>query len=144
MDHGRATRLLTAILLAIAIVSVVHYADNYFNYDAFPQSGTLPNPSRTLVGLSWFLFTAAGITGYLLFRRRRYVIASLLLGFYAGSGLVGFGHYAVEAMTDAVWWRQAHVIADILLGIATLSFAVWAALRLRWRLSTPLRSGEVR
>lgn len=130
VGHARATRLLTALLATAVVVSVVHYADNYFNYDAFPQSESLPAPSRTLVGTSWFIFTAAGLAGYMLFRRREYAVASLLLGFYAGSGLVGFGHYATGGMTDAVWWRQAHVVADILLGLAMISFAIWAALRL--------------
>ena len=131
MDHDRALRLLTAILAVAVAVSIVHYADNYFNYDEFPQSETLPNPSAALVGLSWFLFTAAGAAGYLLFRRRSYVLACISLGFYSGSGLVGILHYSAEGMTEAVWWRQAHVIADILLGAAMLAFAVWAALSLR-------------
>lgn len=133
MDHERATRVLTAIFLTAVAISIVHYADNYFNYSEFPQSETIPNPSATLVGLSWFVFTAVGVAGYVLFRRRSYPIACLCLGFYAGSGLVGVLHYATEAMTDAIWWRQAHVVADILLGVAMVSFAVWAALNLSAR-----------
>jgi hypothetical protein len=45
------------------------------------------------------------------------------------SGLIGIGHYTVEGATDMVWWRQTHVIVDILCGIAILGFALWAALR---------------
>lgn len=126
----KASGVLTGLLAAAVVVSVVHYADNYFNYEDFPLSDTLPNPSRGLVAFAWFLFTAAGIAGFVLFRRRSYAVAALLLGFYAGSGLVGFGHYATEGMTDAIWWRQAHVVADILLGTAMLGFAVWVALNL--------------
>jgi hypothetical protein len=126
-DHARAVRRLT-ILLAIAVaVSVVHYADNYLNYDSFPTADDLPAPSAGLVGFSWFAFTAAGLLGYVLFRRGRHMRAAcLLLGYYSLSGLVGLGHYAAPAMFDAVWWRQAHVIADIGCGIAVLAFAVWA------------------
>lgn len=32
-------------------------------------------------------------------------------------------------MTDAVWWRQAHVVADIVLGLAVLAIAVVFAVR---------------
>jgi hypothetical protein len=128
MDHARATRLLTALLLTAFAVSVVHYTDNYFNYEEFPRSGTLPNPSAGVVGISWFLFTAFGIAGYMLFLRRSYAPAALCLAAYSGSGLVGVLHYSVSGMTDAVWWRQTHVIADVLLGVAVLAFAVWTAL----------------
>lgn len=119
------------ILLTAAAVSIVHYADNYLNYEDFPQTDAIPAPSATLVGLSWFGFTAFGIAGYVQFRRRHYRIASLCLGFYAGSGLVGFGHYLSADMTEAVWWRQTHVVADIVLGVAILTFAVWTATRMQ-------------
>ncbi len=82
-EHAVAVRRLT-ILLALAIaVSIVHYADNYFNYDAFPTGDDLPAPSRGLVGASWFFFTAAGIAGYVLFRRGRIGPACALLAYYS-------------------------------------------------------------
>ncbi len=40
---------------------------------------------------------------------------------------MGFAHYAVPGATDMVWWRQTHVVVDILLGLAILAFALWAA-----------------
>ena len=48
---------------------------------------------------------------------------------YSVSGLIGFGHYTVPGATDMVWWRQTHVVADILCGIAIFGFALWAARR---------------
>ena len=126
MSHDRAVKLLTALFAVAVIVSIVHYADNYFNYEEYPKSDSLPNPSAALVGLSWFFFTALGIGGYLLFRRRSYPLACLLLAAYSGSGLVGILHYSADGMTDAVWWRQMHVIADIACGAAVFAFAVWA------------------
>lgn len=128
--EDRALTVLMWLLATAVVVSVVHYADNFVNYDAFPLAESIPNPSRNLVGLAWLLFTGAGIGGYVLFRGGSYPTACLLLGVYSGSGLVGFGHYAASGMTEAAWWRQAHVVADILLGLAILLFAVWAALNL--------------
>ncbi len=128
--HRRALSILTWILLLAVAVSVVHYVDNYVNYADFPQSDTVPNPSKTTVGAAWFFFTAFGVAGYLLFRRRRYPLALVCLAVYSGSGLVGIGHYLTEGMTDAVWWRQAHVVADIVLGASVLAFCLWAARRL--------------
>jgi hypothetical protein len=84
---------------------------------------------------AWFPFTAAGLAGYLLFRRRPSGLALVLLAAYSGSGLIGIGHYLVPGATSMPWWRQAHVCLDITLGIAMLSFALWATrfASRRWR-----------
>lgn len=70
------------------------------------------------------------------FRRGRLRLAALCLGIYSLSGLIGIGHYTVPAMTDTVWWRQAHVVADILCGVAVLAFA-FACARAAGRAGAP-------
>ncbi len=129
MVKAPATRLLLVLLGVAFAVSVVHYTDNYFNYDDYPQPGPddLPAPSATVVGLAWFVFTAFGALGVWLWFRDRVTGAALALTGYSVSGLIGFGHYAVPGATDMVWWRQTHVVVDILCGIAILGFALWAA-----------------
>lgn len=132
MTRGASPRVLAALLTVAVAVSVVHYADNYFNYAAFPTSDELPAPSRALVGISWFAFTAAGVLGYALFRAgRRIGLACAFLAYYSVSGLIGVGHYTAGEMVDAPWWRQAHVVADILCGmaIALFAFAAWQRTR---------------
>jgi hypothetical protein len=122
-----ATRLLTGLLSFAVAASIVHYTDNYLNYDAYPQSSSVPNPSAIIVLLSWFVFTSFGIAGYVLFCRGDITRACLCLAAYSGSGLVGIGHYTVPGATDLVWWRQLHIITDIFCGVAIFAFAVWAA-----------------
>ncbi len=131
-DHRRAVRILSVIFALAVVVSIVHYTDNYVNYQDYPQSETAPNPSAALILAAWFAFTAAGLTGYLLFRRRPSDLALVLLAAYSGSGLVGIGHYLVPGATAMPWWRQAHVCLDIACGIAIFSFAMWT-LRARRR-----------
>jgi hypothetical protein len=126
-DHRRAVRILGWIFAVAVMVSIVHYTDNYVNYNDYPQARTVPNPSAALVLGAWFAFTAAGLAGYLLFRRRPSDLALVLLAAYSGSGLVGIGHYLVPGATSMPWWRQVHVCLDIACGIAVFSFAVWAA-----------------
>jgi hypothetical protein len=129
--HARVLRELTALLAVAVAVSVVHYTDNTVNYTDYPQSVTLPNPSQTVVFLSWFLFTAFGVAGWLLFRQGRVERACLCLAVYSGSGLVGILHYGVGGTSRFPWWRHAHIAADIACGFAVIGFAVWAVVRLR-------------
>ena len=126
-EHQRAVRVLSWVFAVAVLVSIVHYTDNYVNYHDYPQSRTLPNPSAALVLGAWFGFTAAGLAGFVLFRRRPSAVALVLLAAYSGSGLVGIGHYLVPGATSMPWWRQVHVSLDIACGIAVFSFAVWAA-----------------
>jgi hypothetical protein len=123
------------VLLGLAFaVSVVHYTDNFVNFDDYPQPGaesSLPAPGEGLIGASWFVFTAFGVAGLWLFLRGRIVPAAVALTAYSMSGLIGIGHYLVDGATDMVWWRQAHVVADIVLGVLVLTFALWSVVALR-------------
>ena len=123
------------VLMSVAfVVSVIHYIDNTVNYADFPQAepgSRLPNPSVQVVGGAWFFFTAFGALGLWLFVRGRVTAAAIAIAVYSGSGLVGFGHYAVPGATDMVWWRQAHVIVDIICGLMLFAFALWSVLTLR-------------
>ena len=132
----KALGLLTVLLAVAVTVSVVHYVDNVLNYDDYPQPTSGTGPSRTLIAISWFVFTAFALGAYLLFLRGRVLPAAICLATYAGSGLVGLGHDTVDGATEMVWWRQVHVIADILCGIAVLAFAI-LLVRYRDELSPP-------
>lgn len=115
-------------LLAVAfVVSVVHYADNTLNHADFPAGGPIPDPSRLVVGASWFLFTAFAVLAILAWRRGDLRRAALCLAAYSGSGLVGIGHYTVPGASGMPWWRHAHVVTDIALGVALLAVAVMLA-----------------
>ena len=85
MDRARATRLLVGLLAFAFAVSVVHYVDNYVNYEDYPQGGVVPvpQPSATLVAAGWFVFTASGAVGLLLWLRGRVTAASVFLTGYS-------------------------------------------------------------
>ena len=108
--------------IAVA-VSVVHYTDNSFNYAEYPVPASGPAPSQTLIGLAWFAFTAFGIAAYAQFDRGNDRVGALLMAVYSGSGLVGLGHYTVD-MGGQPWWRHAHIVADILCGVALLALSL--------------------
>ena len=123
-------------LIAVAFaVSIVHYADNFTSYDEYPLSDTIPTPSKTLIGLSWFGFAAAAGAALLFLRRGELGPAAIALAGFSLSGLVGIGHYTVEGTGEFPWWRHAHILTDITLGIALAATAVWL-----WRRRDTLRA----
>jgi hypothetical protein len=130
VSYLRATRVLCWLLGIAVLVSVVHYVDNYVNYDDYPvpdPDAAVPAPSATLVAVGWFVFTAFGAVGLLLWFRRHITSAAIALTGYSLSGLVGIAHYTVPGATDMAWWRQTHVVVDIACGAAVFGFALWAA-----------------
>ncbi|MFC5731151.1 MULTISPECIES: hypothetical protein [Nocardioides] len=130
MSYQRASRTLWWLLGVAVLVSVVHYVDNYVNYRDYPVPGPdapVPAPSATLIAVAWFVFTASGGLGAMLWLRRRITGASIALAGYSVSGLIGVAHYTAPGAFDMVWWRQAHVVVDIGCGIGVLLFALWAA-----------------
>ena len=136
MDSRSALRPLLVLMGVAVAVSVVHYVDNTVNYADYPQAepGTTlaaVSPSQTTVAAGWFIFTAFGVLGVWWFMRGRIAAAAVAIAIYSGSGLVGLAHYAVPGATDMVWWRQVHVVADIVCGLLLFGFAVWAAVKLR-------------
>ena len=127
----RATRVLLWLLGFAFVVSVIHYVDNFVNYADYPapEPGALLAPTAVVIAVSWFVFTAAGLSGLWLWFRRSIVGAALALASYSVSGLIGIGHYTVPGAIGMPWWRHTHVVVDILCGIAVLGFAAWAILR---------------
>jgi hypothetical protein len=128
--HARASRVLTVIFTTAVIVSVIHYTDNYVNFNDYPQPDQVDLPAAGIWS-AWIAFTAVGLAGYLLFLRSPSVLALALLAIYSGSGLVGILHYSVDGAFQMPWWRQAHVCADILCGFAMITFVFWARTYLR-------------
>lgn len=126
LPQERQTRVLTGLLLVALLASIAHFADNYVNYDAYPQSDAIPTPPDVAVLLLWFAFTAAGAAGYVLVRRGARRRGVVLLAIYSGSGLGGFGHYATVEAFHMPWWRQAAIGVDIACGLAIVGFVVWA------------------
>lgn len=124
MTLERTARIIIGVAIA---VSVVHYVDNSVNYSDYPVADSGPTPSKTLIEVSWFLFTAAAVAGLWLLHQGRLRAAAIAFAVYSGSGLVGIGHYTAPGATSMVWWRQAHIVADILCGIAVLALAVACA-----------------
>lgn len=129
-NHDAQVVVLGALLAIAFVISVIHYADNVANIADYPRTTSIPNPEGWFVGLMWVPFTAAGVAGFLLFRRDGATTpALLLLAFYSGSGLIGAVHYAGVDALSMPWWRHAHIVADVVSGAAIFAFVLVAAIR---------------
>ncbi|WP_117000450.1 hypothetical protein [Desertimonas flava] len=126
----RFTKILTVVLVAAVVVSVVHYVDNTIRYDQFVSDD--PNVvtrliKRPVVPLAWVAYTAALIWAVRQYRARRYDRAALGFAAYSGSGIVGLLHFTDVSPSEFDAFQLTHVIADIVLGIAVLACAAWLA-----------------
>ena len=132
-DGKRELMTIKWVLLAAIAISIVHYADNYLNFDDYvdktlrlddlASGGTPAFITKAGIPVSWVLFTAAAGGAYLLLRRGRRTLAAALLGLYSISGLIGVFHYADVPPGDFDLYQNVFIISDTLLGIAVAVMA---------------------
>lgn len=120
---------LLRILLALGIASTaVHYTDNAVSIEQYPQPTWITVP--VIFGV-WIGLTAAGIAGYVLYRRGKTWPALALLVLYSYTGLSTPLHYLYGSLSDLAWWKQLSVWTDGLTGAAILAFALREAITTR-------------
>lgn len=126
----RATTVLRALLALAVTVSVLHYGDMTLRFDDY----VAPDPSfpgslvtHWLVPVSWVVFTAVGLLGYLRFRAGRWPIAAALIGAYSAQGLVDVGHYQDLSPADLSAFQNTTIVGGVVVGVAVLGFAIWTA-----------------
>lgn len=128
-------RVLQIVLGAAIASSVVHYTDNFFRFDQYPQDEP-ELVSQPLIPIAWVVFVAAGAYGYSLYKRGRLRAAAGWLAFFTISGLISPLHYASAPMSDFDGFQNTFIWTDFATCLAVLAFAVWA-----WRQA---RSGAER
>jgi hypothetical protein len=113
------------IVFFVAVASSIgHYTDNWLAFDRYPNGGPGPEVTANSIWISWILFTAFGVAGYLAYRRGEIRLGAGLLAIYSLSGLISLGHYSAPGMSELAWWRHVNIWVDILCGTAVLAFAV--------------------
>lgn len=123
-------RFPTLLVSTAAALSLIHYGDNYLNFDLYPQEGALIEISRDLVWIGWLFYAGFALAAYFLWRRGRIAAACMCLAVFSISGLISLGHYTAEEMSQLAAWRHVFIWVDITLGAAILAFAVRTALAL--------------
>jgi hypothetical protein len=124
------------LILLISIVSTaIHFADNYWFIDRYPQPSWITAPS---IYQSWIILTAIGIVGYWLYKFKKFWLAYLCLIIYSLTGLASPGHYLYGSLSQFSPKMHLFIWTDGLAGLAVLGFVFWSLLRLReWRMAEP-------
>jgi hypothetical protein len=123
---GSRARLAANLILGVAFVlSVFHYLDNWARFDRYALSPDSPVTAAYQIPLAWVIFTVAGVAGFVQFRRGRWWPATVLLAFYALSGLVGLAHYNDAPPGDFDGLQNLLIVTDVLAGFAVLGLVLW-------------------
>jgi hypothetical protein len=130
------TGLLRVLVGALIVSTAVHYTDNWLSVEDYaPHTGLIAeNPG--LIPLAWGLFTLLGVAAYRSYTRGGPTVrAHLMLAGFSVAGISTFGHLLYEG-NDFAAWQWASVLADGVLGLAVLGFALVSAARVRPAVTT--------
>ena len=124
-------RVLQLLLAGAVAESFVHYADNTLRFDDYGSDHPPAISSwitQWMIPLSWVLFTVFAYLGYRAFREQRWPHAAAWLGAYSASGLISLLHFVDISPSDLSAFQNTFVFADVVFGVAVLTFAVRLAM----------------
>ena len=122
-SETRHIRTLKSLLAFSIIATLIHFTDNYFYFERYPQPDWI---SQFGVIRTWFLWTAVGLAGTWLYDNRRLILAHLFLLIYAFCGLSSLGHYLYGSMAEFSPKMHFLILADGLAGAGILGFVLWS------------------
>ena len=130
LPDRRHVKALSRVLVAGAVLTTVHYTDNYLYFDEYPQPASL---RRWQVYAGWLLLTAVGVAGYRLYRRGLVAAAYVCLVVYSYTGLSSLGHYLYGALGEFSAKQHVFILVDGAAGASVVAFVLWSAFTLRRR-----------
>ena len=122
------------VVATSVLLTAIHFTDNYVSIETYPQPDWVTGP---VVLISWPLFTALGVAGYLLYRRGQFATAHAFLIAYSYTGLSSLGHFLSGSPDEFTTRGLASVLIDGAAGSAVLAVALWSILARRGEPSTP-------
>lgn len=118
-----STSVVRFVVAASIVVTAFHFTDNAVSIEDYPQPDWI---TEAVVFISWPLFSAVGVAGYLLYRDGRLPLASWLLLAYALVGISSLGHFTSGSPDEFTDRGLVSIFADGLAGVAVLTVALWS------------------
>jgi hypothetical protein len=113
---------------ASVMLTAFHFGDNFFSIETYPQPDWI---SGAVVLVSWPLFTALGVAGYLLYLRGRFTEAHAFLIAYSYTGFSSLGHFLSGSPDEFTTRGLVSIFIDGAAGAAVLGVALWSIIALR-------------
>jgi hypothetical protein len=117
---------------ASIVLTAFHFTDNYVSIDTYPQPDWVTGAA---VLVSWPLFTALGVAGYILYRRGHVAAANAFLVAYSYAGLSSLGHFLSGSPDEFTTRGLISVLIDGAAGAAVLAVAIWSIVAHRQRMA---------
>jgi hypothetical protein len=118
-----STNVVRFVVAASIVVTVFHFTDNAISIEDYPQPGWI---TVAVVLISWPLFSAVGVAGYLLYRDGQFPLANWLLLAYAFAGISSLGHLLSGSPDEFTTRGLISIFTDGLAGFAVLTVALWS------------------
>jgi hypothetical protein len=115
---------------ASIVLTAFHFTDNYVSIDTYPQPDWI---TGAVVLISWPLFSAIGVAGYLFYRQGRIARANPFLVAYAYAGISSLGHFLSGSPDEFTTRGLISVLIDGVAGTTVLAVAVWSIVAHRRR-----------
>jgi hypothetical protein len=125
-----STAVVGFVVAASTILTAFHFADNYLSIETYPQPDWVTGAA---VLISWPVFTAFGVVGYLLYRQGRFATAHAFLIAYSYTGLSSLGHFLSGSPDEFTTRGLISVLIDGVAGSAVLAVALWSIIARRRR-----------
>ena len=126
VSETQPTRILKGLLAFSVIATLIHFTDNYFYFEHYPQPDWI---TQFGVIRSWLLWTAVGILGYWLYKKQWFLLAHLCLSVYAFCGLSSLGHYLYGSMSEFSPKMHLLILSDGLAGAGIFTFVLWSVFK---------------
>jgi hypothetical protein len=118
-----STNVVRFVVAASIVVTAFHFTDNAISIDDYPQPDWI---NVAVVLISWPLFSAVGVAGYLLYRDGQFPLANWLLLAYAFAGISSLGHLLSGSPDEFTTRGLISIFTDGLAGFAVLTVALWS------------------
>ncbi len=123
--EAKGQGLLKILLIASIISTGIHFTDNYFFIEQYPQPKWITAAS---IYQSWLILTVIGIIGYWLYKYQKFWLAYGCLFIYSLTGLASPGHYFYGNLSQFSTKMHLLIWTDGIAGLAVLGFVFWSLL----------------
>jgi hypothetical protein len=125
-------RTVGIVVGATILLTAFHFTDNIVNVDTYPRQDWISGSTIQISGLIfWPLFSAFGVTGYLLYRRGRFPLAHVYLIAFSYLGLVSLLHFTAASPAELTTRGLVSVMIDGVCGLTVLGVTVWSIIARR-------------